>query len=138
GSEELDTELAFDARVVALREDDWERALVPGALRFLLVETVWHVGHRHWRYALAGGDRSGFLRLLARCREISLPVVAWFRQTPADYPHFAWLVEHVDLASAADPEVEARFCRDFPGARVQPLPAAIQPALHNPLRGSGQ
>lgn len=137
GSDELRTELAFDARVVALREEDWERALVPGALRFLLVETVWHAGQRQWRYALTGGDRSGFLRLLARCREISLPVVAWFRETPGNYAHFAWLAGHVDLACAADPEVEARLRRDFPGTRIESLPPAIQPALHNPLRGTG-
>ncbi len=138
GSAELRTELAFDARVIALDEDNWPAALVPGAMRFLIVETVWHVGHRHWRYALTGeGDQSGFRRLLDRCREMSLPVVVWFRETPSNYEHFAWLAEQADLVCAADADVAARLRRDFPRRRTEYLPPAIQPALHNPLRSYG-
>lgn len=138
GSTELRTELSFDARVAVLDEDNWQAALAPGALRFLLVETVWHVEHRAWRYALtAGGHHDGFRRLLERCREIALPVVVWFRETPGNYAHFAWLASQADLVCVADTEVLERLRRDYPRAKLEPLPPAIQPALHNPLRSYG-
>lgn len=136
GSRELRTELAFDARVHALDEDNWRR-LVPGALRFLLVETVWHVEHRHWRYAMVGEGSPGFRQLLDHCRQIGLPVVVWFRETPAHYRHFAWLAAHADLVCVADARIESQLRQDFPQSSVDYMPPAIQPALHNPLRSYG-
>lgn len=138
GSTELRTELSFDARVAVLDEDNWRDVLVPGALRFLLVETVWHVEHRHWRYALTGeGNQEDFWRVLERCREISLPLVVWFRETPDNYPRFAWLAGQADLVCAADAEVLERLRSDFPRTKAEFLPPAIQPPLHNPLRSYG-
>jgi len=138
GSTELRTELSFDACVTTLDEDNWQAALDPGALKFLLVETVWHVEHRHWRYALTSdGDQAGFRRLLERCREISLPVVVWFRETPGNYRNFAWLAGYADLVCAADAEIVEQLRREFPRKKVERLLPAIQPALHNPLRSYG-
>jgi hypothetical protein len=138
GSAALRTELSFDARVVGVDEDDWPTQLDPAALRFLLLETTWHVGHRDWRYALTGeGDRTTIMRLLRHCRERSLPVVVWFRETPGNYDRFAWLAEHADLVCATDSGIAARLRRDFPRAKVEFMAPAIQPALHNPLRSVG-
>lgn len=135
GSRELAAELAFDARVVPLEEQNWGARLVPGAMQFLLLETIWHVGQWQWRYALAEPGGQATLRaLLARCREIGLPVVVWFRESPGNLDAFAWLAGEADLCCAADPEIAARLRKDFPAANVEFLPPAIQPRLHNPLR----
>jgi hypothetical protein len=138
GSDELRIELSFDAKVTALDEDNWRDLLRPGVFRFLLVETVWHVSHRHWRYVLPGGDASGRFKALAEhCRRISLPIVVWFRETPAHYRHFAWLARYADLVCVVDNETVDRLRNDFPEARVECLPPAIQPTLHNPIRSYG-
>lgn len=138
GSDELRLELAFDAKVTSLDEHGWEELLKPGVFHFLLVETVWHVGHRQWRYALTDGGASGrFRELVEHCRGISLPVVVWFREAPGNYHHFAWLARHADLVCAIDDTTAARLRSDFPQARVEVLPPAIQPALHNPIRSRG-
>ncbi|MCD9027307.1 glycosyltransferase [Luteimonas sp. BDR2-5] len=136
GGDELRVELSFDARVVEINEQDWDSVLMPGALRFIVVETVWHVGERGWRYALVrdGGRSERFLRLLEHCRRISLPLVLWFRESPGNYEQFAWLAAYADLVCVADSEVARRLRRDYPDTRVDYLPPAIQPALHNPLR----
>lgn len=138
GSDELRVELSFDACVAVLDEDNWQDVLKAGAFRFLVVETVWHVGHRNWRYALTGGEASaGFRRLLEHCRRISLPVVVWFREAPGNYQHFAWLAGQADMVCVADAGIAARLRRDFPQATVEYMPPAIQPALHNPVRSYG-
>jgi hypothetical protein len=135
GSRELQTELAFEARVLALREDNWETLLSTAKPHFLLIETVWHVDHRHWRYAMVrDSDSKELRRLMDHCRRISLPVVIWYREAPANVQHFAWLTEHADLACAVDHDVATALGSAFPNARVHHLPPAIQPALHNPLR----
>lgn len=138
GSPELCLELDFDARVVALDESNWSAKLVSGALQFLLVETVWHAGARGWRYALVSdGDTTAFRRVLERCRDVSLPVVVWFRETPDNLDSFAWLAGQADLVLAADPQVATRLKQAFPQASVEFIAPAIQPALHNPLRNYG-
>lgn len=138
GSRELQSELAFDARVLSVREDDWESQLSGAQPRFLLIETVWHVEHRHWRYAMVRDGHNGeLLRLLAHCRRIGLPVVVWYRETPAHLPQFAWLAEHADLMCAVDQTLATALSSAYPNARVHCLPPAIQPALHNPLRNAG-
>ncbi|WP_152979610.1 glycosyltransferase [Stenotrophomonas daejeonensis] len=138
GSAELRTELSFDAKVAMLDEANWRTRLVPGALRFLIIETVWHVEHRNWRYAFTSeGDRSECQHLLDHCKAVGLPVIVWFRETPGNYRHFAWLAGQADLVCVADAEVAAQLHKDFPEARIEYLPPAIQPALHNPLRSCG-
>src|SRR5690606_12551682 len=75
--------------------------------------------------------------LVEHCRGISLPVVVWFREAPGNYHHFAWLARHADLVCAIDDTTAARLRSDFPQARVEVLPPAIQPALHNPISRRG-
>jgi len=138
GSKELRLELSFDARVAVLDEDNWQDVLKAGTLRFLVVETVWHVDHRNWRYALTGGEAAMRLeRLLEHCRRISLPVVVWFRETLGNYRHFAWLAGHADMVCVADAGIAEQLRRDFPRTKVEYMPPAIQPALHNPVRSYG-
>lgn len=139
GSHELRCELAFDARISEVADEDWKTTLTPGKHRFLLVETVWEACNRQWRYKLArdGGSRERFEELVAHCRSISLPVVVWFRETPDHYPQFAWLAELADHTYVSDEELLQRFRRDFPGREISMLAPAIQPAMHNPLRSYG-
>lgn len=136
GSGELLAELAFEARVTPIREQRWSGDLVPGRFAFALVETVWHVEGREWRYALTaeGAARPQAEAMLRHCRAIGLPVVAWFRLDAASYGQFAWLAAHADRSYAVDGDLVERLRRDHPQARVGLLPVAVQPAIHNPVR----
>ncbi|MDH5835444.1 hypothetical protein [Luteimonas kalidii] len=137
GSPDLQLDLAFDARVLALKDDDWESTLSRERPRFLLIEPVWHVEHRHWRYALTrDGRKESLLRLLEHCRQVGIRVVVWYRDTIANLAQFAWLAEHADLLCAADSATAAALA-NATRHPVEYLPPAIQPALHNRLRGPG-
>jgi hypothetical protein len=136
GSPELLHELAFDARVVLVRERAWRHDLVAGRFAFVLIETVWHVDRREWRYALVhdGPARPEAEALLTRCREIGVPVVVWFREEPDNYEHFSWLARHAQVVYAVDGHTVDRFRNDYPSTPARVLEPAIQPALHNPVR----
>src|SRR5690606_17701580 len=138
GSSELAIELSFDARVTALDEGNWREILKPGAFQFLVVETVWHVGHRNWRYAMSGGEGAPELRrLFDHARDISMPLVVWFRESPGNSGHFAWLAGEADLVCVADASMVEQLRRDYPNAAIEYAAPAVQPALHNPLRSQG-
>src|SRR5690606_10497489 len=138
GSSELAIELSFDARVTALDEGNWREILKPGAFQFLVVETVWHVGHRNWRYAMSGGEGAPELRrLFDHARNISIPLVVWFRESPGNSGHFAWLAGEADLVCVADASMVEQLRRDYPRVAIEYAAPAVQPALHNPLRSQG-
>lgn len=136
GSTELLQELAFEAQITQIRERHWSEDLVAGRFSFALIETVWHVENREWRYGLIADSqgRGAVENMLRRCREISLPVVVWFREDLSNYERFAWLAGHADLVYAVDEAILARLRKDHPSARAGLLPPAIQPALYNPIR----
>lgn len=137
GGTELQTELAFEAKVLALREDNWRAILAGAGPSLLLIETVWHVDHRQWRYAMVrDGSNEALLELLQHCRQNALPVALWYRETPGNLAQFAWLAEHVDVVCVADPEAFAELAGASPPGKVHYLPPAIQPALHNPVRSN--
>lgn len=136
GSEELLRELAFDARVTPITENRWRENLAPGRFAFALVETVWHVNNREWRYSLTaeGRGRPTVESLLRHCHEIGLPVAVWFREDVSNYASFAWLGRHADRIYAVDAPLAERLRSDYPDACVEVLPVAVQPALYNPIR----
>lgn len=135
GSDELDSELRFDAHVTRMRQVDWRAGLKPGALDYLLVETVWHGGSSGWRSALlADGSAADEVRqLVDHCRQISLPVVVWFRGEESSYRQFAWLGELGDRLYAINEDLLVHLMRDYP-SKSGLLGSYIQPALHNPVR----
>lgn len=136
GSNELALDLAFDADVARATHSGWRTDLSPGRFDYLLVETIWHIDNREWRYSLVrdSGDKSEFLALVERCRELSVPIVLWFREGVGNYGSFAWLGEHADRIYGIDEAISERLKRDFPTKPVAVLPVAVQPVLDNPTR----
>lgn len=135
GSTELANELAFDAEVTPLAESGWEAQLASGGFDLLLVEPVWHVDNRAWRSALSASGRHRPLveTLLAKAGEQRISRVLWYRAPVEDLEHFGWLATAVDAAYATDRPAASALAQ-YAGRKVDVLPPAIQPAMHNPLR----
>lgn len=139
GSEELATELAFEAEVTLLREDDWEQQLDGAGFDFLLLEPVLHVGNRDWRNAMCvdGRSRRRLEAVLERFGDLGIPRVLWYRAAPEAVARFGWLGGQVDAMYAVDPTTSSALGShpDIQAAGAVPvLEPAIQPAMYNPLR----
>lgn len=135
GSTELANELAFDAEVTPLAESGWEAQLAAGGFDLLLVEPVWHVDNRAWRSALSisGRHRPLVEALLAKAGEQGISRVLWYRAPIEDLEQFGWLATEVDAAYATDRPAASALAQ-YAGRKVDVLPPAIQPAMHNPFR----
>ena len=135
-SSELLSELAWDADVQALDEQDWLQQLQPGCFDYLLIEPLWNVDASQWRNAMVAesGQHHRMLEVAAHCRRFGLPVVCWFREDMDNYHRFAWLAGLADRTYALDDEMRERLAADFPARPIGLLPLAVQPRLHNPLR----
>lgn len=139
GSAELLRELAFDAAVTVPDVVDWQETMAAGRFDYLLIETAWELAGRGWEYGLVsdGAGRPAVEQLLAHCKRIGLPVVVWFREDVANYPRFAWLVQHAARCYAVSDTLVEQLQADWPEQSAALLPVAIQPAIHNPLCPEG-
>lgn len=135
GSRELATELAFDASVTALTEEDWDTQLASADFDLMLLEPVWHVGNQQWRSAMSasGRDRPAVEAMLSKAKDLGTPRVLWYRASTADLAHFGWLAGHVDAAYATD-AAAAQALGEHAEVITGVLAPAIQPAMHNPMR----
>ncbi|MGY6519979.1 MAG: hypothetical protein ACXIUZ_14845 [Lysobacteraceae bacterium] len=139
GGRELALDLAFDTRVLRLREDGWQAQLDAAAPAFVILEAAWHVDQYEWRYAMVedGARTTGLRALLAACRGRGIPVVLWLSVADAELEAFQWLLGEVELACVACDDQCRRLQARFPDARLMHLPPSIQPRLHNPVRTRG-
>src|SRR5690606_15915037 len=80
-----------------------------------------------------GRGRSSVEEVLAKAREQGIPRALWYRAPSADLEHFGWLAHQVEAAYATD-EATAAALQQHAGCKVEVLPPAIQPAMHNPIR----
>lgn len=135
-SAELVSELNWDADVLALAEKHWKEQLQPGRFDYLLLEPVWHVDSREWCYVMAAGSdrQQAIVEVIGHCHRIGLPVVLWFREDIGNYSHFSWLADLADRTYALDAIMQGRLAADFPHKKIDILPLAVQPRMHNPLR----
>ena len=135
GSSALMRELAFESDITPLHEHAWWDQLSPDRFDLLLVETVWHVDNREWRYFLTvdGNGRPLLQRMLGRCHDLGIPIVLWYRESDANYSHFAWLADHANAIYSVEESTATRFAADYPDRKVGWLPPAVQPVLHNPV-----
>lgn len=135
GSRELCEELAFDAMVRPLPRGHWRTRLTRGALDFVLIETAWEP-EGGWRYGLAGhGEEAHELcKLLEEARQRGVPTVLWVREAAANAARYAWIMPHVAAVYAIDDASAEQLAALDARIRIQVLPPAIQPRLHNPVR----
>lgn len=106
------------------------------AVDLLFVESAWSGCNQQWAGKIAGIDhKSSILRDITRwCREQGIPTVFWNKEDPPHYDDFlaaAKLFDHVFTSDAA--RIPA-YLADLEHDRVDVLPFAAQPAIHNPVR----
>lgn len=137
-SRELREELSFDAEVTPLLAGQWSQQLDPARHDLVLLESAWEP-EGEWGVGFPGGDHSRSLlgKLIARCRELSLPVVLWAREDATQLDRVGWLASQVDRAYAIDLAGKAALERAAPRLGCGILPPAVQPALYNPIRSYG-
>ena len=132
---------SFEWNLLHLRKDQWLQQLGETQIDFLFVESAWNGNQGAWKYQLAGtsGPKPEFLALLEWCRKRSIPTVFWNKEDPPHYEDFLPAARQFDVVFTSDSGRIPFYKEDLGHDRIEALPFAAQPAIHNPIRvGQGR
>jgi len=116
--------------------DDWQEILEREDPDLLFVESAWHGNDGRWRLHLTRDHRpSDDLRALVEwCRARGIPTVFWNKEDPPNYDVFLETARLFDQVFTVDAERIPHYQRDLGHDRIDLLPFAAQPQLHNPVQ----
>jgi len=134
------SELAFgyEWRQVTFGPDDWRQVLATTMPDLLFVESAWHGnavnGAGRWRLHLTEQPSEELRALVRWCRDAGIPTVFWNKEDPPNYDLFLETARLFDQVFTVDADRIPHYQRDLGHDRVDLLPFAAQPRLHNPVR----
>lgn len=128
--------LAHEWNTVELSAANWREELTTNTVDIVFIESAWHGNDDQWRYQVIGPGAPGsrLRELIAKAQELGIPVVLWNKEDPA---HFAESIETAKLADyvfTTDSTLLEEYRRLLGHDRVDVLPFATQPRIHNPIR----
>ncbi|MCU1567142.1 MAG: hypothetical protein JWQ56_2079 [Pseudarthrobacter sp.] len=128
--------LGFEWDCVHLSPHTWQDELTENAVDFVFAESAWQGHKKLWAGKIAGKDHvdSALAKLTAWCRDESVPTVFWNKEDPPHYDDFLNAAKLFDYVFTSDANMLDAYERDLGHDRVDVLPFAAQPALHNPVR----
>lgn len=128
--------LGYEWAQVTFGPDDWERVLDRQRPDLLFVESAWQGNGGRWRLHMTRDDRpSEELRaLVAWCRREGIPTVFWNKEDPPNYDRFLETARLFDQVFTVDADRIPDYRRDLGHDRIELLPFAAQPRIHNPVR----
>ena len=136
------SELAFryEWNQVTFGPDDWRERLGRTRPDLLFVESAWQgnavKGAGRWRLHMTRDDRPSpeLTALVAWCRAEGIPTVFWNKEDPPNYDRFLETARLFDQVFTVDAERIPDYQRDLGHDRIDLLPFAAQPRIHNPVR----
>ena len=142
------SELAFryEWNQVTFGPDDWREQLARTRPDLLFVESAWQGNavkgrgrtEGRWRLHMTRDNRPSqeLTALVAWCRVEGIPTVFWNKEDPPNYDRFLETARLFDQVFTVDAERIPDYQRDLGHERIDLLPFAAQPRIHNPVRRS--
>ncbi|WP_235585520.1 glycosyltransferase family protein [Serinicoccus chungangensis] len=133
--------LQYEWRQVLLSPVDWRQQIVDEKPDLIFLESAWKGNRGAWRLAMTGqkGVSQALVDLLEFAKSIGIPTVLWNKEDPPNYDRFIKTARLVDFVFTVDAQKIPDYRRDLGHDRVEVLPFAAQPRIHNPVEsGDGR
>lgn len=116
--------------------ENWRSEIDTRKPSFLFVESAWEANGGSWRYHLVGmtAPRPALVEMVEYCREKGIPSVFWNKEDPPHFEEFLPTAALFDFVYTTDSNLLAEYKRRLGHDRVEVLPFAAQPKIHNPAR----
>ncbi|XAS65973.1 glycosyltransferase [Micrococcaceae bacterium Sec5.7] len=121
---------------ILLSPHTWQHQLVENRVDFVFVESAWSGNKKLWAGKIARQDHAGsaLAELTGWCRQNGIPSVFWNKEDPPHYGDFLNAAKLFDHVFTSDGNRLEAYAQDLGHDRVDVLPFAAQPRLHNPVR----
>src|SRR5699024_1051455 len=105
----------------------------------VFTESAWEGNGGSWKYHLVGATapRPAIVELTAYCRDNGIPTVFWNKEDPPHFVDFLDTARLFDYVFTTDGDKIPDYVDRLGHDRVNLLPFAAQPAIHNPGRIRG-
>lgn len=126
----------YDCRLQPLSKKSWRQELEQHPPRLLLVESAWFGNQGDWQYRITYSQPkpdNPLFELLDVCRNNKIPTVFWNKEDPPNYDRFIDAARRFDYIFTTDANCVERYKKDAPDSRIETLPFAAQPVIHNPV-----
>ncbi|MGG5171552.1 glycosyltransferase family protein [Pseudarthrobacter sp. J1738] len=128
----------FEWNAITVQPGSWKQTLESCLPDLLFVESAWAGNSGAWQYKLTGnnGPSEDLISLVEWCQQQGIPTVFWNKEDPPHYEDFLGAARLFDVVFTSDQRKIPDYIRDLGHDRVDVLPFAAQPAVHNPVRPS--
>lgn len=124
--------------VIEVKPDSWRAQLEAQPCDFLFVESAHAGNHGAWHGKLKNlrDSDSEIEELVTWCKQKQIPTVFWNKEDPAHFEDFIDTAQLFDVIFTTDSDMIPEYQRLAPDSRIDLMPFAAQPAIHNPARNS--
>lgn len=130
--EDSEPAFGYEWEQVEFGPDDWRTVFVERHPILLFVESARHGNHGRWRGLLH--KRSELSSVIEWCRAERIPSVFWNNGDPGDFDDFWDVAALFDCVFTCDGDTLAKYREALGHDRIDVLPFAAQPRLHNPIQ----
>lgn len=134
------TALRYEWDQVQFGPDDWRETVERAQPQLLFCESAWRGNDDRWRDRVVrnnAAQRKPLEELVAWFRERDIPTVFWNKEDPPNFGHFIDSAKLFDHVFTVDGECIPRYAEILGHERIQVLPFAAQPRIHNPVAVPG-
>lgn len=126
----------YEWQQITITPENWLEVLGQEPPDLLFVESAWNGNDGAWRLAMTGSDAptTPLRELVQWCRDAGIPTVFWNKEDPPNYDKFIDTAKLFDQVFTVDADKLETYRRDLGHNRVDLLPFAAQPRIHNPIR----
>lgn len=128
----------YEFSTIAVIPGKWQAQISEG-IDLLFVESAWNGNSGAWQYQLTGSKAPStqLQQLVEYCAEREIPTVFWNKEDPPHFEDFLDTAALFDVVFTSDSNMVASYQQRLGHERVFAMSFAAQPAIHNPIRASG-
>ena len=129
----------YEVGLADLTPADWRERLASRRPDLLLVESAWRGTDDSWRRMVSStnGVNEELRALVEWCRGHDIPTVFWNKEDPANFEHFSSTASLFDYIFTTAEECIPEYRRLARHDRIDVLPFAAAPRIHNPVQVPG-
>ncbi|WP_246819252.1 glycosyltransferase [Corynebacterium sp. HMSC04H06] len=130
---------AYEWNQILPTKTSWKQILDEQRIDLLFVESAWEGNNGEWKYQFTGSlaPRAEIVALVEECKKRGIPTCFWNKEDPPHFEDFLDTAKLFDYVFTTDINMVPEYRKRLRHDRIEVLPFAAQPRIHNPAKIRG-